>query len=92
MATRFAGDFFGIPLTTEKEEGSVLIDYYPDLKTIKKSSSSTGQPKEEGGARSYGGAKAAPLFSGFREFEASGGERKAAPVFTGFKSYRTPAR
>lgn len=91
MATRFAGDFFGIPLTTSEEKDSVLIDYYPELKTVKKSSAAT-QEVADSGARTYGGAKAAPIFSGFREFEASDNEPKAAPLFTGFKSYRTPAK
>ena len=35
MATRFAGDFFWIPLVANEEESSVLLDYYPELKSIK---------------------------------------------------------
>ena len=87
MAVRFAGDFFGVPLTTPGgDEGSLLLDYFPGLKTIKK----TAGGSEEEGARSYGGAKAVPSFTGFKTFEAPKGEQKAAPSFFGFKTFEQP--
>lgn len=91
MATRFAGDFFGIPLTAGEDKKSVLIDYYPELRSIKKEASAT-RKEADSGARAYGGTKAAPVFSGFREFEAAGGEKEAAPLFIGFKSYKAPTK
>lgn len=80
MATRFAGDFFGVPLVTEKEGKSSLLEYFPNLREVKPAAT------EEGGARSFGGAKAATPFVGFKTFEAPSAEKKAAPLFTGFKT------
>jgi|DEB0MinimDraft_3_1074331.scaffolds.fasta_scaffold82111_2 hypothetical protein len=85
MAVRFAGDFFGVPLTTpEEDRGSELLRYFPELKTIKK------QAGQEEGARLYGGAKAVGPFTGFKTLEAPDAEQKAAPVFTGFKTFEQP--
>ncbi len=79
---RFAGDFFGVPLVTEQEQrGSILADYFPELRQVKKAAAT----KDEG-ARSAGGAKAVSPFTGFKTFE-SGGPKKAAPVFAGFKAF-----
>lgn len=80
MATRFAGDFFGVPLVTEKETRSSLLEYFPGLRQVK----ATGSDQE--GARSFGGTEAAAPFVGFKTFEAPAKEKKAAPLFTGFKT------
>lgn len=80
MATRFAGDFFGVPLVTEKESKSSLLEYFPGLREVKAS------PEKDEGARAFGGAKAAAPFVGFKTFEAPAQEKKAAPVFGGFKT------
>lgn len=87
MAVRFAGDFFGVPLAAPGNEGgSLLMNYFPELKTIKK----TVGDSEEQGARLYGGAKAVQPFAGFKTFEASGEDQKAAPSFFGFKTFEQP--
>lgn len=87
MAVRFAGDFFGIPLSVPgQDEGSQLLDYFPELKTIKKRASD----QQESGARLYGGAKAVQPFTGFKTFEAPESEQKAAPSFFGFKTFEQP--
>lgn len=82
---RFAGDFFGVPLTTpaEKEE-SVLIDYFPELRSVKKSETGS---KE--GARGYGKTKAVTPFSGFKTMEKSG-RTQGVPEFFGFKTFEQP--
>ena len=80
MAVRFAGDFFGVPLTTKKEAKSSLLEYFPDLREVKSSSA------DQEGARAFGGAKAATPFTGFKTFEAPAKEKKAAPLFSGFKT------
>lgn len=92
MATRFAGDFFGISLVDpgEEDQGSQLLKYYPELRSIKKEKAATpseeGADKKEVGARLYGGAQAAPTYAGFKTFEQKGSQ-KAAPLFTGFKTF-----
>ena len=97
MATRFAGDFFGISLVDPGEEkGSTLLDYYPELRSLPKKAAVTdgtegeaeGETKEAS-ARLYGGAQAAPVFGGFKTFEKTG-EKQAAPLFTGFKTFEQP--
>jgi len=89
MATRFAGDFFGIPLVSPKEDSSRLFGYFPELKSLKTSGGGSGAQPEEGGARLYGGAKAVAPFTGFKTFEVSN-EKKAAPLFSGFKTFEQP--
>lgn len=87
MAVRFAGDFFGVPLTAPgNDDGSLLMDYFPELKTVKK----TAGESEEQGARLYGGAKAVQPFTGFKTFEAPREEQKTAPSFFGFKTFEQP--
>ena len=86
MAVRFAGDFFGVPLVAPGEDqSSLLLDYFPGLKTVKKR---TGE--EEQGARLYGGAKAVQPFTGFKTFEAQSGQKTSAPIFPGFKTFEQP--
>ena len=87
MATRFAGDFFGIPLVEDEKKSSVLLSYYPELKSIKSEPGEQAKPTADVGARMYGGAQAAPTFVGFKKFEASDKTQKAAPVFAGFKTF-----
>jgi hypothetical protein len=83
MAVRYAGDFFGIPLTAPQEsEGSRLLSYFPELKTPSKAS------KTQEGARSVGDTKAVTPFSGYKTFEAPKEERQATPLFSGFKTFR----
>ena len=94
MATRFAGDFFGISLVDpEEEKGSRLLSYYPELRSLpKKAAAPEGEEGGQGpdqGARLYGGAEAAPVFTGFKTFEKTGGA-KAAPLFSGFKTFEQP--
>lgn len=92
MATRFAGDFFGIPLVAPGEdEGSSLVKYFPELKSIKKGSQGASGQSDLGPARSFGGAKAVTPFAGFKTFEVSN-EKKAAPLFAGFKTFEQPTR
>jgi len=86
MSVRFAGDFFGVPLVAPGEDqGSLLLDYFPGLKTVKKGSGGEAQ-----GARSYGGAKAVQPFTGFKTFEAQSGQKTSAPIFPGFKTFEQP--
>lgn len=90
MATRFAGDFFGIPLVAPGEgEGSSLVKYFPELKSIKKGSQGSSVQPDLGPARSFGGGKAVTPFAGFKTFEVSN-EKKAAPLFAGFKTFEQP--
>ena len=87
MAVRFAGDFFGVPLTAPGEDqGSLLLDYFPGLKTIKKR---TGEGEDQG-ARLYGGAKAVQPFAGFKTFETQPGQKTSVPIFPGFKTFEQP--
>jgi len=86
MATRFAGDFFGIHLEAPgSREKSSLLEYFPELKTIRK-----GQSGEPEGARLYGGAVAVQPFTGFKTFESEKPVEKAAPLFPGFKTFEQP--
>ena len=90
MATRFAGDFFGVPLTTPGESGgSSLLAYFPELRSVKQSKTSDEGESEE--ARSFRGTKAVSPFVGFKTFEAPN-EPKAAPVFAGFKGFNTETK
>lgn len=92
MATRFAGDFFGIPLVAPGEdERSSLVKYFPDLRSIKKGSQESSEQPDLGPARSFGGSKAVTPFAGFKTFEVSN-EKKAAPLFAGFKTFEQPTR
>ncbi len=80
---RFAGDFFGAPLTTpEEDKESALVDYFPELRSIKRSSAE----KAGGEARSYGGAKSVTPFAGFKTMEEPG-RSQSAPKFFGFKTF-----
>lgn len=85
---RFAGDFFGVPLTTQQEDKeSMLIDYFPELRSIKRGAS---QASDEG-ARSYGGAKAVTPFAGFKTME-DRGRTESVPRFFGFKTFDQPKK
>jgi hypothetical protein len=82
---RFAGDFFGVPLMTpEEEQGSVLTDYFPELRQVGKSSQ-----KATDGSRGYGNTRAVSPFTGFKTMEGSYGAR-SAPKFFGFKTFDQP--
>jgi len=88
MATRFAGDFFGVPLVSAREEkdSSLLLDYFPDLRKTTSAEASE-RDKQDSGARSFRGRKAVAPFTGFKTMETSTKNPKAAPVFTGFKTF-----
>lgn len=90
MATRFAGDFFGVSLVEPDREESRLLDYYPELRRLAKSGAAQNGSDGDSGARLYGGAKAAPTFTGFKTFERGSGEFKAAPGFFGFQTFDQP--
>ncbi len=83
MATRYAGNYFGISLREPGDEGSVLLGYYPELRSPGKA-----PEDQEKGARGLGGTQAVKVFSGFKTFEAPEGQRKAVPLFTGYKTAR----
>lgn len=84
---RFAGDFFGVPLTTpEEDKKSLLVDYFPELGSIKK-----GAPASEGGAKGFGGTKAATAFGGFKTMESPDREQ-TVPQFFGFKTFEQPKK
>lgn len=63
MATRYAGDYFGISLTDDSD-GSELLRYFPGLKKV----TSTGKEKKEG-AVTTGGYTVPTPFAGFKTFE-----------------------
>jgi hypothetical protein len=93
MATRFAGDFFGVSLIEPQRENSQLLDYYPELRRMAKQTGGSAAASGEEGARIYGGAKAVPSFSGFKTLEKnSSTEQKAAPLFYGFKTFSQPQK
>lgn len=78
----FSGDFFGTPLTTrEEDKKSTLVEYFPELRSIKKNAVASDE-----GARSYGGAKAITPFAGFKTMENTGRDQ-SAPQFFGFKTF-----
>lgn len=80
---RFAGDFFGVPLTTpEEDKRSLLVDYFPELRSVKKSQASG----EQEGARGFGNTKAVTPFAGFKTLQ-DPGRSEAAPQFFGFKTF-----
>lgn len=91
MATRFAGDFFGLSLTSPEEDTSRLFSYFPELRSIG-SRSPVAEQKEQEGARLFGGAQAVGPFTGFKTFEKPQGQYKAAPLFAGFKTFEQPAK
>jgi hypothetical protein len=84
MAVRYAGDYFGISLAEPEDKSSVLLGYYPELRNPAKAAE--GADKNE--ARLVGGVQAPKTFTGFKTFEAKGGQQAAAPLFTGYKTAR----
>lgn len=83
MATRYAGDYFGIPLSSTGGSGrSLLLNYYPDLRTVKKSAEA--EARGQSGARSFRGARAVGPFTGFKTLRKDT-TFKALPAFSGFK-------
>ena len=66
MASRYAGDYFGISLTGE-EENSELLKYFPGLKKV--AGSVQVQPKQTEGAVTEGGYKVPAPFAGFKTFD-----------------------
>lgn len=82
---RFAGDFFGVPLVASKEnERSLLVDYFPDLRSVRKDA-----VVDNEGPRGFGGTKAVSAFTGFKTMENPGREQ-SAPQFFGFKTFEQP--
>jgi len=92
MATRFAGDFFGIPLVSSEETNTAqLFSYFPELKSLRSTQTNSTDTQQDAGALLFGGAKAVKPFTGFKTFETSN-EKKAAPLFAGFKTLQQPTR
>jgi len=89
MATRFAGDFFGAALTgPEADQGSLLLDYFPELRKAKKKSNKEEEAVEDTGeARSFRGRQAVAPFTGYKTFETGSRTQQAAPLFSGFKTF-----
>ncbi len=85
MASRYAGDYFGISLGNSGNTSSVLLDYYPELRSPAKRTEAAPT-----GPRSVGGTEAAKVFTGFKTFEEKQGPKAAAPVFTGFRTIEKP--
>lgn len=67
MATRFAGDFFGVPLSQEADE-SQLVRYFPGLKDTYRFARQTEEDKK--GPRLTGNLQGPRAFAGFRLFDA----------------------
>lgn len=87
MATRFAGDFFGVPLVPQSEQkGSLLLDYFPNLRNVAAGGNQSDDAGDSG-ARAFGGKKAVTPFAGFKTMETAVQNPKAAPLFTGFKTF-----
>lgn len=83
MATRYAGDYFGIPLSgVGSGRGSLLLSYYPELRSVKKQAEA--EARQQPGARSFRGARAVGPFTGFKTMRKDT-TFKALPAFSGFK-------
>jgi hypothetical protein len=70
MATRYAGDYFGISLEedtrgTKDTIDSQLVKYFPGLREFSPKSSA----KQKDGAVAQGGFKVPTEFAGFKTFE-----------------------
>lgn len=89
MATRFAGDFFGAAMVgPDTDKGSLLLDYFPELRRAKKQSNEEEDAGEDtGSARSFRGRQAVTPFTGYKTFEAGTKNIQAAPLFSGFKTF-----
>ena len=86
MATRYAGDFFGVSLEpgdTATKDKSTLLDYFPELRNIQKRK----EGEVDSGARSFRDRQAVSPFTGFKTLEASNENQKAAPDFFGYKQF-----
>jgi hypothetical protein len=86
MATRYAGDFFGVSLEpddTTNRDKSTLLDYFPELRNVQKRK----EGEVDSGARSFRGRQAVSPFTGFKTLEASNENQKAAPEFFGYKQF-----
>lgn len=87
MSTRFAGDFFGVPLApSTKNKDSSLVGYFPELRVPagmpqRKTVASASDTKKRTGATNTAG-----LFYGFKT-SGKTNEFKATPVFGGFKTF-----
>jgi hypothetical protein len=67
MATRFAGDFFGVPLSQGTDE-SELVKYFPGLRDTYHFIRQTENDKK--GPRLTGNLQGSRAFAGFKLFEA----------------------
>ena len=82
MATRYAGDYFGISLTDNYgTERSQLLSYYPELR---KASSSKKAERSQTVTKEV---RAVGPFAGFKTLSKKG-DYKAVPVFSGFKTVK----
>jgi hypothetical protein len=66
MATRYAGDYFGITLDGTEDADSRLVELFPTLSSAAFDKDPKQTNKEP---RLLGGYKAAPVFGGFKTFE-----------------------
>ena len=75
MATRYAGDYFGIAVD-DSTDASTLMEYFPDLRETyrKKAKTEPQRPEEQKNSRNEprltGNLRAAKQFAGFKTFEA----------------------
>jgi hypothetical protein len=86
MATRYAGDFFGVSLEPDdsaNRDKSTLLDYFPDLRKTQKRK----EGEMDSGARNFRNRQAVSPFTGFKTLEASNENQKAAPEFFGYKQF-----
>jgi len=85
---RFAGDYFGIALSPEKDSGSELLKYYPELAQVKKDRQKTAFDSFERDQMRYNAPKTPEAFGGFRLFEKKEkGQEKAPPSFGGIPTF-----
>lgn len=69
MASRYAGDFFGISLAGPDESTSKLLNYFPELKGRGLvDTTSKGKSEEADGATTVGGYRVPPSFAGFKTY------------------------
>ena len=90
MATRFAGDYFGIALGTPQVTTSKLLEYFPDLRSAPTSNKTRIGGQSDKDSEIYREVTDSPVFGGFKRFEKRGGQKSGAPVFGGFKTFEQP--
>lgn len=87
MATRYAGDFFGVPLAGDEPTESQLFKYYPELREVSKAKEKTAYETFKEDLARYSSPKTPEAFGGFREFEKKPAKVATAPAFGGVPSF-----